>query len=101
MEKHTYRYFCSFCLASLILLFAISCSGSAEEPSEPETPTTPTDEYTYLNVEYRKWQNGTFQSWTTADSRETRIIDNMNRYAPSGDYSRTSGEDGSGYNLLL
>lgn len=72
------------------MLFSTSCSADAGESSEPETPTTPTDEYTYLNVEYRKWQNGTFQLWTTADSRETRIIDNMNWYAPSGDYTRTA-----------
>lgn len=90
MERHIYRYFRFFYLSGLILLFATSCSADAGEPSEPETPTTPTDEYTYLNVEYRKWQNGTFQLWTTADSRETRIIDNMNRYAPSGDYTRTA-----------
>ena len=43
-----------------------------------------------MNVEYRKWQNGTFQAWTTADSRETRTIDNMNWYTPSSDYSRTA-----------
>ena len=90
MERHIYRYFRFFYLSGLILLFATSCSADAGEPSEPETPTTPTDEYTYLNVEYRKWQNGTFQLWTTADSRETRIIDNMNWYAPSGDYTRTA-----------
>lgn len=72
--------------------FVTGCSSSdTGELSEPEAPTTPaTDEYTYLNVEYRKWQNGTFQSWTTADSRETRIIDNMNRYTPSLEYSRTA-----------
>lgn len=90
MERHIYRYFRFFYLFGLILLFSTSCSADAGEPSEPETPTTPTDEYTYLNVEYRKWQNGTFQLWTTADSRETRIIDNMNWYAPSGDYTRTA-----------
>lgn len=90
MEKHTYRHFLFFCLTAF-MLFASSCSSTddAAEPAEPEI-TSSTDEYTYLNVEYRKWQNGTFQSWTTADSRETRIIDNMNRYAPVSNYTRTA-----------
>ena len=65
----------------------LSCSSSSNEiePLKPEGGDTPLekDEYTFLNVEYRKWQNGTFQAWTTADSRETRIIDNMNWYTPS------------------
>lgn len=90
MEKQTYRHFLFFCLTAF-MLFASSCSSTddAAEPAEPETPSS-TDEYTFLNVEYRKWQNGTFQSWTTTDSRETRIIDNMNRYAPVSNYTRTA-----------
>lgn len=91
MDRHIYHRFLFFCLVGL-MSFVTGCSSSdTGELSEPEAPTTPaTDEYTYLNVEYRKWQNGTFQSWTTADSRETRIIDNMNRYTPSLEYSRTA-----------
>ncbi|MDL2210958.1 hypothetical protein LJB79_00020 [Bacteroides sp. OttesenSCG-928-M17] len=88
MEKLKYRN-SLFGMITLMLLI-ISCSSSdIHEPSEPETPST-TDEYTYLNVEYRKWQSGTFQPWTTADARETRTIDNMNRYAPTSDYNRTA-----------
>ena len=91
MDRHIYHRFLFFCLVGL-MSFVTGCSSSGTgKLSEPEAPTTPaTDEYTYLNVEYRKWQNGTFQSWTTADSRETRIIDNMNWYTPSLEYSRTA-----------
>lgn len=93
MERHINQYFLAFCLTGL-MSFTASCSSSdAAEPSEPENPVSPApvgDEYTYLNVEYRKWQNGTFQPWTTADSRETRTIDRMNWYAPASDYIRTA-----------
>ena len=101
MERHIYRYFRFFLFIRSDIVVRNKLFCRCGEPSEPEPPTTPTDEYTYLNVEYRKWQNGTFQLWTTADSRETRIIDNMNRYAPSGDYTRLHGEDGTDYNPLL
>ena len=62
------------------LTFSCSSSSNEIEPLKPEGEDTPLekDEYTFMNVEYRKWQNGTFQAWTTADSRETRTIDNMN-----------------------
>ena len=45
----------------------LSCSSSSNEiePLKPEGEDTPLekDEYTFMNVEYRKWQNGTFQAW--------------------------------------
>ncbi len=94
MRKHIiYRYFLFLSLVGLMQL-TLSCSSSSNEiePLKPEGEDTPLekDEYTFMNVEYRKWQNGTFQAWTTADSRETRTIDNMNWYTPSSDYSRTA-----------
>lgn len=94
MRKHIYTYFLFLCLIGWTQL-AIGCSSSdTAEPLQPEVPETPPtpdkDEYTFLNVEYRKWQNGTFQSWTTADSRQTRAIDQMNWYVPSSDYTRTA-----------
>ena len=67
--------FPGFCLIGLLSLTTNCSSSEATEPSEPEQPAPPApvgDEYTFLNVEYRKWQSGTFQSWTTADSRETQ-----------------------------
>ena len=94
MRKHIiYRYFLFLSLVGLMqLTFSCSSSSNEIEPLKPEGEDTPLekDEYTFLNVEYRKWQNGTFQAWTTADSRETRTIDNMNWYTPSSDYSRTA-----------
>ena len=74
------------------LTFSCSSSSNEIEPLKPEGEDTPLekDEYTFMNVEYRKWQNGTFQAWTTADSRETRTIDNMNWHTPSSGYSRTA-----------
>lgn len=67
-------------------LWSISgCSSDEGELDKPEhsRPTQPgEEEYTYLPVEYRKWQNGSFQSWTTQDSRETRTIDGMNWFHP-------------------
>ena len=94
MRKHIiYRYFLFLSLVGLMQL-TLSCSSSSNEiePLKPEGEDTPLekDEYTFMNVEYRKWQNGTFQAWITADSRETRTIDNMNWYTPSSDYSRTA-----------
>lgn len=94
MRKHIiYRYFLFLSLVGLMqLTFSCSSSSNEIEPLKPEGEDTPLekDEYTFMNVEYRKWQNGTFQAWTTADSRETRTIDNMNWYTPSSDYSRTA-----------
>ena len=74
------------------LTFSCSSSSNEIEPLKPEgeDASLEKDEYTFMNVEYRKWQNGTFQAWITADSRETRTIDNMNWYTPSSDYSRTA-----------
>jgi len=40
-------------------------------------------------VEYRKWQSGNFQSWSTQDSRETRTIDGMNWYQPTVQHAQT------------
>ena len=89
MRKHTYQY-SFFLYLCWMMLPMVGCSSSdVTEPENPDTPLTG-DEYTYLNIEYRKWQNGTFQAWTTADSRETRTIDNMNWYTPSSDYVRTA-----------
>ena len=94
MRKHIiYRYFLFLSLVGLMqLTFSCSSSSNEIEPLKPEGEDTPLekDEYTFMNVEYRKGQNGTFQAWTTADSRETRTIDNMNWYTPSSDYSRTA-----------
>ena len=94
MRKHIiYRYFLFLSLVGLMqLTFSCSSSSNEIEPLKPEGEDTPLekDEYTFMNVEYRKWQNGTFQAWTTADSRETRTIDNMNWYTPSSGYSRTA-----------
>mgnify|MGYP000786977137 FL=1 len=94
MRKHIiYKYFLFLSLVGLMQL-TLGCSSSSNEiePLKPEGGDTPLekDEYTFMNVEYRKWQNGTFQAWTTADSRETRTIDNMNWYTPSSGYSRTA-----------
>ena len=91
MIRHINQYLLVFCLLGLMLA-ATSCSSSDSiEPSEPENPVSPTgDEYTFLNTEYKKWQNGTFQSWTTADSHETRIMNNMNWFTLSFDYNRTA-----------
>ncbi|CAG9901260.1 hypothetical protein BOVA604_4393 [Bacteroides ovatus] len=92
MRKHIYRHFLFLSLVGLMQL-TLSCSSSDEiDLSKPEEGDTPLEkeEYTFVNVEYRKWQNGTFQAWTTADSRETRTIDYMNWYTPSSDYSRTA-----------
>lgn len=94
MRKHIiYRYFLFLSLVGLMqLTFSCSSSSNEIEPLKPEGEDTPLekDEYTFMNVEYRKWQNGTFQAWTTADSRETRTIDNMNWHTPSSGYSRTA-----------
>lgn len=93
MVRVIYQYFQAFCLIGLLSLTTNCSSSEATEPSEDEQPAASApdkDEYTFLNVEYRKWQSGTFQPWTTADSRETRTIDNMNWYAPSSDYVRTA-----------
>lgn len=94
MRKHIiYRYFLFLSLVGLMqLTFSCSSSSNEIEPLKPEGEDTPLekDEYTFMNVEYRKWQNGTFQAWTTADSRETRTIDNMNWYTPSSGYGRTA-----------
>lgn len=92
MRRHIYHYL--LCLCSVGLMQLAACSSSdAEEPLQPDVPETPPaskDEYTFVQVEYKKWQNGVFQSWTTADSRQTRIMDQMNWYAPSSDYTRTA-----------
>ncbi|WP_294617786.1 hypothetical protein [uncultured Bacteroides sp.] len=91
MKIHVYQYFLLFCFLGLLSPVA-GCSDTVE-PSEPEQPIPPTpaeDEYTLLNVEYRKWQIGTFQGWETTDSQETRIIDNMNWYTSTSDFSRTA-----------
>lgn len=70
-----------------------ACSSSAEieeskleiiQPSQPDK-----QEYTYHPVEYRKWQSGNFQSWSTQDSRETRTIDGMNWYQPTVQHAQT------------
>ena len=93
MRKHIYRHFLFLSLLGLMQFVVAGCSSSDEkEPLKPEGGDIPSDkeEYTFLNVEYRKWQNGTFQAWTTADSQETRTIDNMNWYTPSSDYTRTA-----------
>lgn len=84
------RYIRFWGLVGLILP-AMGCSSDDVGKSpHPEAPPVSTEEYTYLHVEYRRWQNGSFQGWTTADSQETRIIDNMNRYNPSSNYVRTA-----------
>lgn len=90
MKRHINHYSLLSCLLVLILCTASCSSSDGVGPSEPDVPTTPIEEYTYLNVEYRKWQSGNFQSWSAADSRETRVIDNMNWYRPSANITRTA-----------
>jgi len=83
--------FIMFCFIILPLL-AAGCSSNgmgAAEPDQP-APTPEADEYTFKSVEYRKWQNGTFQSWTTESSSETRTIDGMNLYSQSTEPCRTA-----------
>ena len=93
MARPIYQCFLTFGMVVLLLL-TIACSSSETTESsgleQPILPHPTGNEYTFLNVEYRKWQNGTFQAWTTADSKETRTIDYMNWYVPSSDYSRTA-----------
>ena len=105
MRKHIiYRYFLFLSLVGLMqLTFSCSSSSNEIEPLKPEGEDTPLekDEYTFMNVEYRKWQNGTFQAWTTADSRETRTIDNMIGILPLRVIAGLHGEDESVCNLHL
>ncbi len=71
-----------------------------ESPTTPEEPSgSPVDEYTYIKVEYRKWQNGSFQPWSTDESEKTRVIDNMNWYQPTANYSETVWGGRIGLNL--
>lgn len=72
------------------VLFATSCSVDAEDAAKQDAPAALAEEYTYTEVEYRKRQNGNFLPWSTTESKETRLIDNMNRFSPSGNYIRTA-----------
>ena len=80
------------------MLLTTGCSSPVSPVTEPEPvpsdsnvsePSTSVDEYTFTAVEYRKIQSGVFQSWSTEESSETLIIDNMNLYSQKSDYSLT------------
>lgn len=47
-------------------------------------------EYDYVTVEYRKWQNGSFNAWSTDGSSETRTVAGMNRFTPVDGYAGTA-----------
>ena len=95
MNKYTNPYFLTFCLFGFLLLTS-RCSSSSDpkesvESEEPEVKVkTKKDEYTFLQVAYKKWEDGKFHSWKTTNSKETRTIDNMNWYNPNDDYCQTA-----------
>lgn len=80
------------CCAGILPLLSAGCSSGGVGAAAPDQPfSAPVgDEYTFASVEYRKWQNGTFQAWTTESSSETRTINGMNRYTQGSEPSRTA-----------
>lgn len=96
MRRGLFRYHIVSCLSILIACMAACSSPEVIEPKKPEPPVIPEEpsdplkeEYSYVQVQYRKWQNGTFQPWASDESGKTRIIDNMNWYKATSDYSKT------------
>jgi hypothetical protein len=78
-----------------LVLTLLGCS-SPNEGEQPDTatpdqqiPTQSVDEFYYLSVEYKKWQNGVFQPWSTEESAYTLTVDNMNLFTPKSDYATT------------
>ncbi len=72
------------------LLALAACADENADGASGGTGHGDRPEYTYTAVEYRKKQNGGFQAWTTADSRETRTIGGMNWFSPVAAHVETA-----------
>lgn len=71
-----------FTLLLIGCCLAAACTDDKSEtqPGDPGHGDKP--EYSYAQVEYRKWQSGSFRAWTTADATETRTLAGMNWFSP-------------------
>lgn len=87
-----------FVLLSGGLLFVGGCTDDkTDDKTDSGTPGTPGTlpgydgpEYSYETVEYRKWQNGTFNAWTTDGATENRTVGGMNWFTPVDGYVETA-----------
>ncbi len=66
-----------------VWLVLASCGKEGFTPPESGGGGTDKEEYTYITVEYNKKNNGVFLGWATAESKSTRIMDNMHRHTPA------------------
>lgn len=65
-------------------------SSIIQVPDDTQKPDYDKEEYSFESIEYRKKQNGSYLSWSGAESQETRFIDGMNWFVPSDDHILTA-----------